>query len=113
MELIRIYEDNEIKKKDLDYEEILNTVIDTIKSDSIKVLDYDVSSSENIIELNASIKQINCDWTYKLYCCYKLDKDNVDYDIYLNLINSNEEFRPSDASELSNLLQNIEEIMNV
>ena len=112
--MIKIYNEDNIKKKDLDYEEILSTVVDTIKYSDVDISNDKISSSDNLIELNAEIRQINCDWTYNLYCCYKFNKDNsVDYDIYLNPISCKEEFRLSDATELYNILKDIEEIMNV
>lgn len=106
-------EDNLLQKKDLNYEEILNTIVDTVKSSNIEITDDKISLSDDIIELNANIRQVECDWTYKLYCYYKFNEDNIDFDITLNLIKAVEELRVSDVVELSNLLQDIQEIMNV
>lgn len=112
--MIKIYTEDEIRQKDLNYEEILGTVIDTIKSSDIEIFEDSIESSSEIIELNATLRQVSCNWTYKLYAFYKFNTDGtISYDLSLNLVESDEELRVSDATELANLLQEIEEIMNV
>lgn len=112
--MINVYEAVN-KKKDLDYEEIINTISESIQNSyDIEINDENLNSEDNKIELSLTITQNSCRLKYKLFCIYdNLNENEINYDIYINLINCKEELRNSDILELSNLLKSVEEIMNV
>ena len=112
--MISVYEEVN-KKKDLDYEEIINTISESIQNSYDVTINYEnLNSEEDKIELSLTIMQNSCGLKYKLFCIYdNLNEDEINYDIYINFISCKEELRNSDILELSNLLKSVEEIMNV
>lgn len=117
IKLIKVleYKDNEIEKKPkINYKEILESIEESVSTDNVVLSDVEINDKDNDISLTALITISSCKWSYNLSCVFTNNNNSVvDYSISISPKNTYKEASPSDISALSNVLNQIDEIMSV
>lgn len=101
------------RKPDIDYSEILNSIVDAIKVDGIQISNDKVTDSNNLLKLTFDLLLTDCGWKYLVACMYDINSNVIDKEISVSSKSTVGEASVTDMNILASALQQIDDIMTV